>query len=869
MTASPVLGIDLGTTNSVVAVADASQVVVLPDGDGECLTPSAVSFHPSGEVLVGRKARDRRMVDAKNTVVSVKRLIGRPYRSPEVRQAAARLPFELLEGARGGVMVRARGEAYSLPEISAFVLRKLKSVAEDGLGQSCVHAVVTVPANFSELQRTATRDAGRIAGLNVLRILNEPTAAALAYGYGNHMRKRVAIYDFGGGTFDVSILDLSGDVIEVIGTAGDSYLGGDDVDNLVAGRLSDAFLREHRLDLNDDPQASTRIRMAAEWLKCCLSTQSQATANLEEIAYQNKGKSINFEFELSRAELEQLAAPLFGRTFDICEQAMKVAGVRPAQLDAVVLVGGQTRSPQLRQMVAQYFGKTPLSSVDPDQVVAQGAALQAMSLAGGKQTVSLKAHAVRDEVQAVQRASSQPSKQPDGGFDEAPTRVSVRPMAVPGGTAVPPPSGVPHRAEPKVEPSRQKVDDSRGLEPSVGAPDTSVPPPASGEPGNRRGRAPVRTKSGFGELEPEAQLAARVRASRAPKPPPLSEILSAAAAPGQTIGRVALKSASPPAPVPASGLPAIRTRKQGGSSGPPPVPPSVRSSSSPSGPRPKKSPTQGLEPTSAALEVPAAPPPEFDLGGAEKRVEGVMFGESLAPSIDVTVSSIPPALMVANSASATEVPGAPLVPRELQVPSESVVAGASEPSHVPALHAQGTDTLGSTSSSPTSEEVEPGVSGTSAQAAMSVGQRSAKPVRAPLLLDVTPMSLAIETAGGFCEPVIARNSPIPTEQARVFCTSQDNQTEVTMRISQGEARASDDNQELGTLQLVGLRPGARGEVQVGVVFLLDADGTLRAKAIDHANRTAQEVRINLVGALTDEEIAQLRARQDVQYEGGA
>jgi molecular chaperone DnaK len=262
-----------------VAVAKEADPTVLPDKEGFPLIPSVVSFHPSGDILVGREARERRLIDARNTVYSVKRLIGRPFRSPEVRRAQERFPFELTEGPNGGVMVMARGETYTLSEISAFVLRKVRSQAEESLKQTCTQAVITVPANFNELQRSATKAAGRVAGLEVLRILNEPTAAALAYGYGKGSRERIAVYDLGGGTFDLTIIELSGDVFEVLATAGDTYLGGDDIDFLIAVQMAEAFLEHHRYDPRTDRQAFERLIAAAEWAKCQLSARSSRAAS--------------------------------------------------------------------------------------------------------------------------------------------------------------------------------------------------------------------------------------------------------------------------------------------------------------------------------------------------------------------------------------------------------------------------------------------------------------------------------------------------------------------------------------------------------------------------------------------------------------
>src|SRR5579859_2194652 len=280
-----VVGIDLGTTNTVVACARNGKVRVLADEQGRRLLPSVVSFHPNGDVLVGQAAKERRVVDARHTISSVKRLIGRAWGSEEIRRARQRFAFELKEGPGQGPLVVARGHDYSLPEISAFVLRRAKVLAERALGEQVDRAVVTVPANFNELQRAATKVAGRIAGLEVLRIINEPTAAALAYGVGQRTRERIAIYDFGGGTFDCTLLDLSGSVFEVLATAGDSFLGGDDLDMSIAERMSEAFLITHRYDPRANPQAFERLRAAAEIVKMQLSTQQRASIKLREIAF--------------------------------------------------------------------------------------------------------------------------------------------------------------------------------------------------------------------------------------------------------------------------------------------------------------------------------------------------------------------------------------------------------------------------------------------------------------------------------------------------------------------------------------------------------------------------------------------------------
>src|ERR1700722_13696564 len=317
-----VVGIDLGTTNTVVACVRDGRVHVLADEKGNRLLPSVVSFHPNGDVLVGPSAKERRLVDARNTIASIKRLIGRPWDSDEIRLARSRFAFELREGPGQGALVIARGEAYTLPEISAFVLKRVRQIAEAALGETVDKAVITVPAHFNELQRASTKVAGRVAGLEVLRILNEPTAAALAYGFGSDKSERVAVYDFGGGTFDCSLLDLTGTLFEVLATAGDTFLGGDDVDTAIAEVMCNAFLAQHRYDPRVDAQAFERLRAAAERLKIDLSTNMQAQVAPPGAAYGVGGRRLGFTFGLTQADLDSLAQPYIDRTLQVTQDAL-------------------------------------------------------------------------------------------------------------------------------------------------------------------------------------------------------------------------------------------------------------------------------------------------------------------------------------------------------------------------------------------------------------------------------------------------------------------------------------------------------------------------------------------------------------------
>ena len=378
-----IVGIDLGTTNTVVATVSDSGPVALPDETGSTLVPSVVSFLPSGAVLVGDAAKQRRQQDPKNTIFSVKRLIGRTWETEEVRRARGRFPFELREGPGRATFVIAHGETYTLPEISAFVLRKAKSIAELAIGEPVERAVITVPANFNDLQRAATKVAGRVAGLEVLRILNEPTAAALAYGHAQGNAERIAVYDFGGGTFDVTLLALTDSVFEVLSTAGNTFLGGDDVDTAIAERMASEVLLKHRADPRAVPLGFEHLRAAAEQVKWRLSSDSSVSEQIDDIVV-GPEQTVSLRFNMSRIELERLITPIVDRTFDVCREALDMAGIGIEDLDHVLLVGGSTRIPFVRDRVSNFFNRSADAQVDAHEVVALGAAIQAHTLTAAR-----------------------------------------------------------------------------------------------------------------------------------------------------------------------------------------------------------------------------------------------------------------------------------------------------------------------------------------------------------------------------------------------------------------------------------------------------------------------------------------------------
>jgi len=383
-----VIGIDLGTTNSVVAVMQGGEPFIIANQEGTRTTPSVVAITDKGERLVGQVAKRQAITNPENTIFSIKRLMGRKYDSAEAQEARKRLPYKIRPASNDDAHVEIRGKTYSPPEISAMILQKLKQAAEDYLGETITDAVITVPAYFDDSQRQATKDAGRIAGLNVLRIINEPTAASLAYGMDKKKEEKIAVYDLGGGTFDISILEIGEGVVEVKSTNGDTYLGGDDFDLKIMDWLVSEFKKEQGIDLSKDKMALQRLKEAAEKAKIELSSAMETEINLPFITADASGPK-HLLMKLTRAKFEQLVDDLIAKTIAPCRQALADAGLNPKDIDEVILVGGQTRTPKVQQIVQEFFGKEPNKSVNPDEVVAAGAAIQAGVLKGEVKEVLL------------------------------------------------------------------------------------------------------------------------------------------------------------------------------------------------------------------------------------------------------------------------------------------------------------------------------------------------------------------------------------------------------------------------------------------------------------------------------------------------
>ena len=385
---SKVIGIDLGTTNSCVAIMEGTQAKVLENAEGARTTPSVVAFTDADEKLIGQPAKRQAVTNPENTIFAVKRLIGRNFEDPTVKKDIESAPFKIINSEKGDAWIESKGKKYSPSQISAFILQKMKETAEKYLGQEVSKAVITVPAYFNDAQRQATKDAGKIAGLEVLRIINEPTAASLAYGLDKKANKKIAVYDLGGGTFDVSILELGDGVFEVKSTNGDTFLGGEDFDNAIVDYLVNEFKKDNGVDLKTDKLALQRLKEAAEKAKIELSSATQTEVNLPFITADKTGpKHINLK--MTRAKLEALVEDLIAKTLPPCKTALKDAGLSAGEINEVIMVGGMTRMPKVIEQVKNFFGKDPNKSVNPDEVVAMGAAIQAGVLQGDVKDVLL------------------------------------------------------------------------------------------------------------------------------------------------------------------------------------------------------------------------------------------------------------------------------------------------------------------------------------------------------------------------------------------------------------------------------------------------------------------------------------------------
>jgi molecular chaperone DnaK len=721
------VGIDLGTTTSLSAIGMPDGMPrLLRDPQGHGIIPSVVSVLPDSRILVGQRAKDRIVLDPENTFFSTKRFIGRDMRLEENSWAAAAYPFHIHPGENGVATVMSRGRSFTLTDVGAMILAYLKKISEQATGLSVPRAVVTVPASFNDVQRSTTRQAGERAGFEVLRIINEPTAAALAYGLDHSgENERIAVYDFGGGTFDMTILEVRGDVYEVLATAGNTMLGGDDFDRRILDRMVRAFQEQTGSHPRESQEFHQKMFLAAERIKCQLS--DWLVAGFTERGIEIGGQRHDFHFELGREQFVEACGDLVDMSFEVCDEALRLAGCTLTSIDQIILVGGTTRIPVLRDRVTKYFLRPPLDKIQPDTVVSLGAAIQAFALAGG------------------------PAMWPS-------------PEQMPGGTAR-------WTAAEPAEPATRIV---RLAE--VDAEASSRAAAEEAEEATRViDRAAVASDADAAEWVERA--AARAEEATAAAAPPVFPV-----APPTRPARTARYAPVMPKAAPAA--PAA----------PRPVPPGL----------PVPPPLPAAPPPAPAMmppPLPPLPPPLPTEVGVVRQGGEADLRMTLEPPRGLGVLQA----HRASPAGGARLPVAPVVPAPA----------------VPAL----------------------------AQEAMAsiLSGGAAAPRPAPVLLDVTPLTLGIQTVGGNVEPIIKRNSQVPIEQSRLFATTADDQTTVVIRVCQGESRKIDENVVLGEMRLEELPPAPRGHVTVRVAFEINTDGIFSATAVDTKTSRAQRIRITLFG----------------------
>jgi molecular chaperone DnaK len=792
---SVAIGIDLGTTNTAVAAVVDGVAVTLEDEGGRRLLPSVVSFHPSGTVLVGDAARERRLIDPENTVYSVKPLIGRSFDSDEVKAAKGRFPFHLVEGAKKSTMVHARGVDYALPEISAFVLRRAKAIAEAALKTTVDRAVITVPANFNDLQRASTKIAGKLAGLDVMRILNEPTAAALAYGQSIAKAEKIAVYDLGGGTFDVTLLDLTGNVFEVLATAGDTALGGDDLDRIFAERIALDVVKRFNLDPRTNPVAFSRLRFFAEEIKKELSTKEEITREISGIGFGADGMPVILSFTFSRAELERLVLPLIERTIGVVRQSVEIIGLSPTSFDRVILVGGSTRMPLVARMVENVFGQAPHLKVNPDEVVALGAAIQAHALNRSKAKKNTRPMSTP---QAFAPGNAPAIRQRRDVRLEAPAQpAQASPPATPAAPPRPPP--VPTRTSPS-------------------APRVPVPVPA----------APASPSEDFPQFIAFSKASAVITFSPPPVAPSDSDVPPPFLVPPAATMPFEAETPLAPAVSPASSPPPVASAAAAGREG-----------------RSDHAATRASRPASL-----------FPIEGAPLREAS---SAAPAPKPPRTSTAPEPAVRSESKGTFVDTPDRAIVP----APPSSGELAAFAPMPLPASSPAGPVAHpGATEIELDPDDVQIELDRAPNMADFARGSAVATKADSPLLIDVTPLTLRVETVGGYSDAVIEANSPVPCEKTRAFLTASDRQTTVTVRVAQGESAKFAENTFLGELELRELRAARRGEVKIAVTFELDADGILKVRAKDAETGRETLAEMRLLGTASDDaELAVMQARQ--------
>jgi molecular chaperone DnaK (HSP70) len=984
------VGIDLGTTNSCVAIVQGDQAKIVESVYGDRIHPSVICFHPSGDVLAGPRAKDRLAIDPENTIYSFKRLLGQDIKAPEIQKLVSHLPYNVVE--RNGIPVlQTRNKEATLPEVSALMLRYLREMCEETFGVPINEAIITVPANFTDVQRASTKIAGRIAGFNVLRILNEPTAAALAYGFGGEREERIAVYDFGGGTFDITIIELLDDIFEVLSTAGDNFLGGDDFDEKIIYDMVNQFKKQFGFGIEDNPVAMQRIRSVAERAKCQLSSIPEVNATLRELVTGRGGKKIDFSFTVTRDRFEQLGGSLVERTLATCEEALELAKLKPSDLDNVVLVGGSTRIPLVRRQVEEFFGRTPRTQINPDEVVAIGAAINAFSLTQEALSPDIKPRK-RANVKVDPFASSPPEAKAPASSTEAPDPFSSQrspladiqdPFADKKGSI----SSKPPRTIGKIELSQKRTMIGIGAARAAGQSESArlqsnrSRQTVAGVPGSERSREnidlpglpldaeqrsdrhpPSRNAEADNELDlwgstgvqkgktggnDTTAIHGQKRPSMADDPDlpiPVSEMADSS--------RTIPLASDPDLPVPVG--------TDDGMDLPVPVDvdtenldlPTIREDSDlpvPVGdvdlPAALRSDQIDLPTTVGGADLPAvvgeaglpAAPGETDLpitvgtvdlpGRREKadlpgRRETKETQPAVSPIIVAPIKNKPranPTTPFVTSAArigigstsaewngdtdalddidldeigaeeeisaAPPIAAPPFIPTDRSTPGHTPMQGTrparpqtgaqksfesqnaqppfSRTSIPPTIEPEISEEMTSPPKMPSYHPYHPldevvGDDGREAET-RTHGEFTVPITRATpaVLLDVSPRGLGIATAGGYCDIIIERNAAIPIEQSRHFATSRDNQTEVFIDVYQGESRRTEENTQLGRIELTNLRAAPRGEISIMVTFEVDTDGILNVRALNEETRETQSTQIKLSGGLADDQVQAL------------
>jgi len=833
----PIVGIDLGTSNSVVAYADTeNNVRVMSDEAGYRIHPSVVSFHPNGGVVVGASAKQRKVIDPSNTIYSVKRLIGRAYASPEVQTAKSRVPYQIKEGANQLPMIVTRGGEFAVPEISAIVLDHVRNIAAAQLDSEVNRAVVTVPASFNDAQRSATATAGAIAGLTVVRVLNEPTAAALAYGSTRNLREIIAVYDFGGGTFDITILKLEDQVYEVLGTSGDTFLGGDDLDERIVDKMVDRFLADNRIDLRTNEVSMMRLRAVAEQTKIELSRRSRAVVRIDEIAYGPRGAPLNLQIEVTHDEFVSHVADLIDKTFPVCQEAMSLAGLAPDRINDVILVGGTTKIPYVRDQVTKFFAKTPRTDVNPEDAVAVGAALQATSLERilarptrgsvkmptlEEDTLSSFANPIGNDDITKKDPDHERAKRSTSGYDKRPPEQ-------------------PRPTEYSLT-RTQTIDRYEEREkPATRPPPMAIPvAPPSQQPLARMTKTGAQTPVVPTPIIPAAAIPPFPPTPSAP-PPPLSPRTMFGVPAGPALAPTAPEPDDDPSSLtfdpadePTDANTGVRVR-----------PPSVERPATP-------------PPIPTPLPFPAQPPPV-----PPRLPTSRIPAQSPNPATTQPLSPVVPvAAPTARTLAAIDLPAASSTARgmgkaalEIDLPPASTAKGFQPPQAYPVLPQTPV-----TFAPPVAPTPPVAFQAAPSPAAFQAGPPPAPPQMATVL-EVTPRSLGIGTVAGFCEELIRRNSKVPTEIRKLFTTSRDSQDSVHIVVVQGESRRLDNNVVIGDLRLDNLPPRPRGETSIEVTFALDPSGILQVRARDAHTGLEQRAQLDVVGNVPAADVAGSRER---------